>query len=150
MEWRGNNYKLAKIIPKIFVDLFADTGATRIYYPRYGGFIMSTELQQLRGQNKLTLWAERISECRNSGLSVKTWCKENGVCEQTYYKWQKKLYAMSKAQQELQFAEVTPVMEMNGSYQIAVRIHAGGIAADIHNGADPTTVESVLRILKLC
>lgn len=57
---------------------------------------------------------------------------------------------MAKAQQELQFAEVTPVMATNGSYQIAIRIHAGGIAADIHNGADPTTVESVLRILKLC
>ena len=112
--------------------------------------IMSTELQQLNGQTKVALWAERISECRNSGLSVKTWCKEKGVCEQTYYKWQKKIFAMAKAQQELQFAEVTPVMTTNSNCQIAVSIHAGGIAANIHNGADPTTVESVLRILKLC
>ena len=111
---------------------------------------MNTELQQLKGQNKLAVWAERISECRNSGLNVKTWCKENGVCEQSYYKWQKKLFTMAKAQQELQFAEVTPVMAANGGCQIAISIHAGGIAADIHNGADPTTVESVLRILKLC
>ena len=95
------------------------------------------------------LWEERISECRNSGLSVKTWCKEKGVCKQTYYKWQKKIFAMAKAQQELQFAEVTPVMATNSNCQIAVSIHAGGIAANIHNGADPTTVESVLRILKL-
>ena len=125
--------------------------ATRVYYPRYGGvFVMSTELQQLNGQNKLALWAERISACRNSGLSVKTWCKENSVCEQTYYKWQKRLFSMAKAQQELQFAEVTPVMAMSSNCQIAISIHAGGIAADIHNGADPTTVESVLRILKLC
>ena len=111
---------------------------------------MSTELQQLNGQNKLALWADRISSCRNSGLSVKTWCKENGVCEQTYYKWQKKLFAMAKAQQGLQFAEVTPIMATSGNCQIAISIHADGIAADIHNGADPTTVESVLRILKLC
>jgi len=48
---------------------------------------MSTELQQLNEQKKLTLWAERITECRNSGLTVKTWCKENGVGEQSYYKW---------------------------------------------------------------
>ena len=112
--------------------------------------IMSTELQQLNGQNKVALWAERISECRNSSLSVKTWCKEKGVCEQTYYKWQKKIFAMAQAQQELQFAEVTPVMTTNSNCQIAVSIHAGGVAANIHNGADPTTVESVLRILKLC
>lgn len=113
-------------------------------------FIMSTELQQLNVQTKVAMWAERISACRNSGLNVKSWCKENGVCEQTYYKWQKKIFAMAKAQQELQFAEVTPVIPSNGSGQIALSIHAGGIAADIHNGADPATVEAVLRILKLC
>ena len=113
-------------------------------------FIMSTELQQLNVQTKVAMWAERISACRNSGLNVKSWCKENGVCEQSYYKWQKKIFAMAKAQQELQFAEVTPIIPSNGSGQIALSIHASGIAADIHNGADPATVEAVLRILKLC
>lgn len=117
---------------------------------RWYFFIMSTELQQVNGQNKVALWAERISECRNSGLSVKSWCKEKGVCEQTYYKWQKKIFAMAKAQRELQFAEVTPVMTTNSNCQIAISIHARGIAANIHNGVDPATVESVLQILKLC
>ena len=46
-----------------------------------GVFFMSTELQQLNGKNKVDMWAERISERRNSGLSVKTWCKEKGVCK---------------------------------------------------------------------
>ncbi len=115
-----------------------------------GVFFMSTELQQLNEQNKVSFWAERISACRNSALSVKAWCKENGVCEQTYYKWQKKIFAMAKAQQGVQFAEVTPAMVMNGNSQIAMSVRAGGIAADIHNGADPATVESVFRILKLC
>ena len=113
-------------------------------------FIMNTELQQLNVQTKVAMWAERISACRNSGLNVKSWCKENGVCEQTYYKWQKKIFAMAKAQQELQFAEVTPVMSGSGNGQIALSIHADGITADIHNGADPATVEAVLRILRLC
>lgn len=113
-------------------------------------FIMSTELQHLNGQTKMALWVDRISACRSSGLSVKTWCKENAVCEQTYYKWQKKIFAMAKAQQELQFAEVTPAVPTSNNYQIALSIHAGGIAADIHNGADPAIVEAVLRILKLC
>ena len=31
---------------------------------------MSKDLQTLNGQNKLALWAGRISECRNSGQSV--------------------------------------------------------------------------------
>lgn len=56
---------------------------------------MSTELQQLNEQNKAGLWAERIAACRNSGQSVKTWCKERGICEGTYYKWQKKIFTMA-------------------------------------------------------
>lgn len=57
---------------------------------------------------------------------------------------------MAKAEQELQFAEVTPVMTTNSNCRIAISIHAGGIAANVHNGADPTTVESVLfSILRL-
>lgn len=111
---------------------------------------MSTELQQLNGQNKVALWTERISECRNSGLSVKTWCRGKGICEATYYKWQKKIFTMAQAQRELQFAEVTPVMAEARDSRVAMRIQTGGIVAEIHNGADPATVESVLRILKLC
>ena len=126
------------------------TRESRVLSAIRGYFIMSTELQELNGQNKLALWAARISECRNSGLSVKNWCKENAICEQTYYKWRKKIFAMAKAQQELQFAEITPVMPVSNNYQIALSIHAGEIAADIHNGADPATVEAVFHILKLC
>ena len=134
-----------KEYPCIVADSICEPRILSAVWGRF--FIMSTELQQLNGQNKVTLWAERISECRNSGLSVKTWCKEKGVCEQTYYKWRKKIFAMAKAQQKLQIAEVTPVMTTNSNCQIAISIHARGIAANIHNGADPATVESVLRIL---
>ena len=57
---------------------------------------------------------------------------------------------MAQAQQEPRFAEVTPVMEAKRDRQIAISIQAGGVEANIHNGANPATVESVLRILKLC
>jgi len=68
---------------------------TRERIPPYGGVFVSTELQQLNEQNKAGLWAERIAVCRNSGQSVKAWCKERGICEGTYYKWQKKIFTMA-------------------------------------------------------
>ena len=110
---------------------------------------MGKDLQTLNGQNKLALWAGRISECRSSGQNVKTWCKENGICEQTYYRWQKRLFEMAKAQQEVQFAEVTPAHSVR-SGNVAVTVRIAGSEADIHNGADTSTVEAVLRILKSC
>ena len=114
-----------------------------------GVFFMGKDLQTLNGQNKLALWAGRITECRNSGQNVKSWCRENGICEQTYYKWQRRLFEMAQAQQEVCFAEVTPVQPAR-CYSVAVTVRIAGTEADIHSGADAATVETVLRFLKSC
>ena len=56
---------------------------------------------------------------------------------------------MAQAQQEVQFAEVTPVRAAAcGNVSVTVRI--AGAEVDIHSGADAATVETVLRFLKLC
>ena len=110
---------------------------------------MSRELRTMNQQNKLALWAGRISECRDSGMAVKAWCRENGVCEQTYYKWQKRLFEIAQARQEVEFAEVTPAQPIRNS-NVAVTVRLAGVEADIHSGADASTVETVLRFLKSC
>ena len=110
---------------------------------------MSKNLQTMNGQNKLALWAGRISACRNSGQKVKDWCKENGVCEQTYYKWQSRLFEMAQMQQEVQFSEITPAQSVRCG-NVAVTVRIAGAEADIRSGADAATVEAVLRILRSC
>ena len=82
---------------------------------------MTKELQAINQEHTISLWAERISACRNSNLSVAQWCKENEVCVQTYYRWQKKLFTMTQAQQESRFAEVTP-FRASGNIEVTVRI----------------------------
>ena len=110
---------------------------------------MGSELQTVNGQNKLALWAERVSACRSSDLSVRDWCRENEICEQTYYRWQRKLYGIAKAQQEQpRFAEITPAKITSGPAAVTVRI--AGAEIDIQNGADEETVSMVLRLLKSC
>ena len=42
---------------------------------------MSRELQALNQQNNMALLAEHIANCGNSKQSVKTWCRENGICD---------------------------------------------------------------------
>ena len=110
---------------------------------------MSTGLRAITAQNKLTEWTGKITACRNSGLPVKTWCKENGVCEQTYYKWFKRLVTMAEEQHAVQFAEVTQAVPFRTG-NIAVIVRIGEAEADVCNGADVATVETVLRILKSC
>ena len=56
---------------------------------------------------------------------------------------------MAQEQQKVQFAEVTPALPVR-SGNVAVTIRLAGAEADICNGADAATVETVLRILKSC
>lgn len=110
---------------------------------------MSSALQTMNEQSKAAEWIRRITECRNSGLRVQEWCAANHVCVQTYYRWQKRLFEMAQAQQSPQFAEVTPVHQVS-SKAVAVTVRIAGVEAEIHNGADMATIETVLRVLKSC
>ena len=110
---------------------------------------MNSGLQAYNEQNKLAQWVQIVSQCRDSGLSIRQWCQEHGVNISSYYKWQRKVYAMAQAQQEIQFAEVTPKQTVR-SAGIAVTVRISDAEADIHNGADEATVETVLRVLKSC
>ena len=109
---------------------------------------MSKSLSVVNQQRKLSEWAKRVTACRSSGQSVKTWCRENGVSEQTYYKWQRRLYELAQNQQENRFAEITP--QAKNRSDIAVTVQIGDVEMAIHNGADAATVEAVLRAVKSC
>ena len=110
---------------------------------------MNSGLQAYNEQNKLAQWAQVVSRCRGSGMSVRQWCQENGVNISSYYKLQRKVYAAAQFQQESRFVEVTPAQPVSvGGVAVTVRI--AGAEVDIHNGADATTVEAVLRAVKSC
>jgi hypothetical protein len=106
-------------------------------------------LQTINRQNKLSLWAEQVADCRSSGQSVTKWCAEHGVAKSTYYTRQRKLYDMAaKASPDFFEVEMSSHEEEN-SHCIAT-ISAGGIAVSIESGADEQTLTALLRALKSC
>ncbi len=52
---------------------------------------MATGVQELKLAGRMQEWSTRIAECRSSGMSVKTWCKAQGISVQTYYRWEKRI-----------------------------------------------------------
>ena len=62
---------------------------------------MSSGLQTYNKNQKLEEWALQVEECRNSGKTVKAWCKEQNLSMSTYYLRQKKVYAALKEQTNL-------------------------------------------------
>ncbi|AHF09447.1 MULTISPECIES: IS66 family insertion sequence element accessory protein TnpA [Dehalobacter] len=110
---------------------------------------MEQSLQVLSAKQRMAEWSERISSCRNSGISVKQWCQEQGIPEKTYYYWQRRVFQALTAQQEPYFARV-PVERQNSSQDVAVTVRIGNAQADIYTGADAGTIEAVCRALKTC
>ena len=40
------------------------------------------DIQSINDDIKTKQWVERIKACRESGLPVRKWCKQNNICEQ--------------------------------------------------------------------
>ena len=60
---------------------------------------MAAGVQELKLAARMQEWSARIAECRSSGMSVRAWCREQGIAIQTYYHWEKRF--ITEATQQL-------------------------------------------------
>lgn len=104
-------------------------------------------------------WKSLIKECQASGMTIASWCKQNDICEQTYYRNLKILreeicdslpVPAQKSEQPVMFKKLE-VQSPLPSTQAAVIIHLPSASLEIQNGANQQTVEAVLLALRhLC
>ena len=108
---------------------------------------MNKGIRTLRQEQNLSLWASQVEECNNSGLSVSSWCKENGIKISTYLNRQKKVYEAYTQKSNPQFIEVSVEPEINVSSPM-ISLKRNDFTIDINNGADENTITAVLRAMK--
>ena len=110
-------------------------------------------LNQAKHEANLAIWRERVRECRNSGLRIYEWCKQNGLNDKTYYKWQREIWdrenekreiGLSK-QEEIQFSEVQNIYLEPEKDKAGVTIEKSGWKIELQNDANP---ELVIRIIQ--
>ena len=91
-------------------------------------------------------WAERIAAQQRSGMSVKQFCKEQGLTECSFYAWRKRLresgpvrFALVERSARRQEPTLEAALEL---------VLATGERLRISAGADVTTLRSVLDVLR--
>lgn len=103
-----------------------------------------------------TQWQRVIKDQSESSLSIREWCRENNFSHSKFYYWQRVIReeALIKAGTlavtgQTQFAEVKPSIENPKSNRegICAVFRSNGNEIEILNGADPNTLEVMLRIL---
>ncbi len=108
---------------------------------------MERGLQRVNHHSHLAEWGRRVEACRKSGRRVSEWCAEQGIPVSTYYSWQRKVFQAAVSENEVCFAEV-PVRP--ATVETAASIECGELRVDIHTGADPETIQAIIRALKSC
>jgi transposase-like protein len=97
-------------------------------------------MPQSRGDD----WSRLIAEHEASGQSLRAFCEERGIKQNSLYRWRKRL----RDNQPVRFALLEPKEEIaNGASGLEV-ILSGGERLRIGKGADAATLRLVLDALR--
>lgn len=113
---------------------------------------MENSLQEFNSAKALEEWAFKIKACRNSGLTVREWCANQGIKPQKFYYWQKKLFTELSPQQTTEFAELPmPVAtKLSCSKEAIAKISINGFSVEVLNTANRDQLVTLLTALKQC
>lgn len=86
-------------------------------------------------------WADKISQCRESGLTVAEWCRQNNINVKTYY------YHLRKIRKEICEQIPVPVMTVPEESH-SVKVNLGNITAEIPEGISEQMMTSLIRAMR--
>lgn len=100
---------------------------------------MDLSVKQISDEVRLKEWMQRIKTCRESGLLVAQWCRENNVVEPTYYYWLKKIRKLTidSIGDGPDIVDITPVVthtvknESCASNDKFLKMHKGDLTVEI-------------------
>lgn len=89
-------------------------------------------------------WAEKIRQCRESGLTVQEWCNLNKVNVKTYY------YHLRRTREKIveQIPVPVGITQQIHKEEPEIKIRIGEAVIKIPDGISEKTIGAVLRTLK--
>ncbi|MBW9157681.1 IS66 family insertion sequence element accessory protein TnpA [Clostridium tagluense] len=100
------------------------------------------------------LWEQRINERTKSGMSVSEWCKNNEISKSKYHYWNHKLTKNQKPDNEMSFAEITPILStadeaiLNSDKSNDFQIFFKSIQVTVPSNFNQTSLAGLMKILQ--
>ena len=112
--------------------------------------------RELRHEAKLREWEARIRDCRSSGQTVTKWCQEHGICEKTYYRWERNYF--TEATKALTVSagnapliriepERLPAGDLERPVLNGIRLQHGATSIELPTGTTPEAVAALVAAL---
>jgi hypothetical protein len=106
---------------------------------------MTETIPEQAARTKADQWRERIAEQEGSGVSVKEFCKQQGLTEYSFYAWRKRL----RKQAPVRFALVERGVLAGPSTETSLElVLTSGERLRIAAGVDAATLRTVLEALR--
>ncbi len=109
---------------------------------------MECGLREINSSNQMEIWSERVAACRASNMSVARWCKQEGINESSYYRWQRKLFQELQAADKICFTEI-PTQQVSGNHTMAT-LRVGSVCVELYNGAAADLIRNLVEALQSC
>ena len=105
-----------------------------------------TVIEEKTTSPKADEWAERIAAQQRSGMSVKQFCKEQGLTEYSFYAWRKRL--QEKGPVRFALVERNARRQERTAEAALELVLATGERLRIGTGVDTATLRAVLDVLR--
>lgn len=106
---------------------------------------VTTAITEIKTRVTMDEWKQRILDCQNSGMSIKTWCRENGVATSSYYHYLRKI-----RESMLQESQIVPLELPKPVSSPEIRIESAGITVTLPESVTAEQLTAVLSALKSC
>jgi Transposase len=112
----------------------------------HGGFMSDNATEPKPASPKADEWTERIAAQQRSGVSVKQFCREQGLTEYSFYAWRKRLQGTGPVRFAL--VERAARRQERTAEAVLELLLASGERLRIGPGVDITTLRTVLDVLR--
>ncbi len=106
---------------------------------------ITTAITEIKTTVSMEQWQQRIMDCQQSGMSIKAWCRENGVATSSYYHYLRKI-----RENMLEEKQLVPLELPKPVSSSEIRIESCGITVTLPESVSAEQLTAVLSALKSC
>lgn len=112
--------------------------------------------KNMKREYNLKQWHLIVQDCRNSGMKVDDWCKQNDINRNSYYYWYKKIREAACEALEESNVAVSPsfasvpmnvIEPISDVYQGSLNISIGKAKIEVTENTSPDILRMVLEVL---
>ena len=97
-----------------------------------------------------SLWEQRLAEFESSGKNIKAWCHEQGIRENRFYYWRRKLRSNpDKKEQSVKWLSLALDNGNKGRINPnSIALHVSQVTIEVNKGFDQHLLKEILQVLQ--